>query len=147
MSKKRSIKIENNLDISSKRIPKNIEDPNSYYSKHPSWNFSKSDLQHEKWTLNHSDFLKEILPKLIDFERRTWNDIVLDKKHNHWIYTDKLIKEAQNRMIELKLYYDQLFSLRLTGTLRLFGYIENGSYYIIWYDVNHEICPSNKKHT
>lgn len=147
MTKKHSIKIDKKLDISSKRTPKIVENPDSYFSKHPSWNFSKIDLEHEKWKLSNSDFFCEILPKLINFESRKWQDIISDKKHNHWINTDKLVKEAQERLIKLNLYYDQLFSLRLTGTLRLFGYIEDGVYYIIWYDANHEICPSNKKHT
>lgn len=147
MSKKRNIKIGSNIVLSNERKPKYVEDPDSYFSMHPSWNFSKSDLQNTKWTLYNSDFFNEILPKLILFEKRTWGDIVSDKKHNHWIDTSKLIKEAQDRLIELKIFYDSLFSLRLTGTIRLFGYIESGVYYIIWYDANHEICPSNKKHT
>ncbi len=147
MSKKRKIKIDNNIVPSSERKPKYIENPDSYLSKHPSWNFSKSDLQHSKWSLFKSDFFNEILPKLIDFERRTWGDIISDKKHNHDIDTCDLIKEAQDRLIKLKIFYDSLFSLHLTGRLRLFGYIEDGIYYIIWYDKNHEICPSHKKHT
>lgn len=60
---------------------------------------------------------------------------------------EKLSKEAQNRLSEIKLYYDSLFSLRLTGTLRLFGYIENSIFYTIWYDPEHEVCPAPKKHT
>lgn len=147
MSKKRKIKIDENINFSVEREPKYGGNPDSYFSMHPSWNFSKSDLQNTKWSLYNSDFLNEVLPKLIDFERRIWSDIVSDKKHNHWIDTSNLIKEAQDRLIELKIFYDSLFSLRLTGTVRLFGYIENGIYYIIWYDQNHEICPSNKKHT
>lgn len=147
MGKKHTIKTDKSISIPAKRTPKYVENPDSYFSMHPSWNFSKSDLQNTKWTLYNSNFLNEVLPKLIDFERRTWSDIVSDKKHNHWIDTSDLIKEAQDRLIELKIFYDSLFSLRLTGTIRLFGYIDNGVYYIIWYDANHEICPSNKKHT
>lgn len=147
MGKKRNIKVGEDITISGERKPKSIENPDSYLPKHPSWNFSKSDLLHTKWSLVKSDFFNEILPKLINFERRTWGDIVSDKKHNHWIDTGDFIKEAQDRLIELKIYYDQLFSLHLTGKMRLFGYIEDGIYYIIWYDANHEICPSHKKHT
>lgn len=90
---------------------------------------------------------EEIIPKLISFEGRQWSEILQDKKHNHWISCSKLIKEAQDRLDELHLQYDELFSLRLTGRLRLFGYIENGIFYIIWHDPDHEICPSVKKHT
>lgn len=147
MGKKHKIGIDKNALPSGERKPKYTENPDSYFSMHPSWNFSKNDLQHPKWSLNKSDFFNDILPKLINFERRTWGKIVSDKKHNHWIDAYKLIKEAQERLIELNFNYDSLFSLHLTGTLRLFGYIENGVYYIIWYDPNHEICPSPKKHT
>lgn len=91
--------------------------------------------------------INEIMPKLVSFEQRKWSDIISDNKHNYWINCWKLSKEAQNRLNEIKLYYDSLFSLRLTGTLILFGYIENGVFYIVWHDPNHEICLSNKKHT
>lgn len=147
MSKKRNIKIEPNINSSSERKPKIRENPESYFDWTPSWNFSKCDLEYEKWSLKKSNIFSEIIPKLISFEQRKWSDIVSDKKHNHWIDCKELSKEAQNRLSEIKLYYDSLFSLRLTGTLRLFGYIENGIFYIIWYDPNHEVSPTSKKHT
>ncbi|MBR1592139.1 MAG: hypothetical protein IJ666_03925 [Ruminococcus sp.] len=145
-SKKR-VKIDENIKISVKRQPKSRENPDSYFDYYPSWSFSKCDFEHEKWSLKKSDFLNEILDKLISFERRKWSDIVNDDKHNHWIDCKDFSKEAKKRLEELNLHYDQLFSLRLTGTLRLFGYIQDGVYYVIWYDPNHEICPSYKKHT
>lgn len=147
MSKKRNIKIEANVSASPERKLKIRENPDSYFDQKPSWNFSKCDLEHTKWTIRNSDIFFEIIPKLISFEQRKWGDIISDKKHNHWISYEKLSKEAQDRLIEIKLYYDALFSLRLTGTMRLFGYIENGIFYIIWYDPNHEVCPALKKHT
>lgn len=147
MAKNRKIKKDSNIHISNERTPKNQEVPNSYFSWNPSWNFSKCDFEHSKWSLQNSDVFQEIIPKLISFERRTWGDIISDRKHNHWIDTSKLTKEAQDRLLEIQLFNDSLFSLHLTGTLRLFGYIENGVYYIVWYDPNHEICPSPKKHT
>lgn len=147
MSKKRSIKLGTSIGSSSERKLKIREKPESYFDWTPSWSFSKCDFEYEKWSLKKSDIFTEIIPKLISFERRKWSDIVSDKKHNHWINYEELSKEAQSRLSEIKLYYDALFSLRLTGTLRLFGYIENGIFYIIWYDPNHEVCPSSKKHT
>lgn len=147
MAKKRKIKIDYSIDISLNKQPKNRENPNGYFNWHPSWNFSRCDFNHEKWSINNSDIFNDIIPKLISFEQRKWGDIINDEKHNHWIECKDFVKSAQKRLSELKLFQDTLFSLRLTGTLRLFGYIENGIYYIIWFDPNHEICPSNKKHT
>lgn len=147
MSKKRNIKIDTTLGYSSERKLKIRENPDSYFDWTPSWSFSKCDLEHEKWSLKKSDIFSEIIPKLISFEKRKWSDIVSDNKHNHWIGCEKLSREAQKRLDEIKIYYESLFSLRLNGTLRLFGYIENGIFYIIWYDPDHEVCPASKKHT
>lgn len=133
--------------IESKKTPKTNVQVDSYYSWNPSWNFSLCDLEHEKWSIIQSKFPSDILPKLISFERRKWSDIINDKKHNHWIECSKFIKEAKERLIELNYNYDSLFSLRLTGRLRLFGIIEYGVFYVIWYDIDHEICPAPKKHT
>lgn len=150
MSKKhnnKTIKIDSKIEISNEKVPKQRENPNSYFDWSPSWSFSKCDFEHEKWSLKLSNIYEEIIPKLISFEQRKWSDIISDKKHNHWIDCADFSKESQKRLEERKIYYDELFSLRLTGTLRLFGYIENGIYYIIWYDPDHEICESHKKHT
>ena len=150
MSKKQNnkiIKIDPKNEPLNEKVPKQRENPNSYFDWSPSWSFSRCDFEHEKWSLKLSNIYEEIIPKLISFEQRKWSDIISDKKRNHWIDCADFSKEAQKRLEERKIYYDELFSLRLTGTLRLFGYIENGIYYIIWYDPDHEICESQKKHT
>ncbi len=56
-----------------------------------------------------------------------------------------LCKEAQKRIEELHLDIDQVFSLRLTATLRIYGILENGVFNVLWYDPNHEICPAVKR--
>ena len=120
-----------------------------YYKWKPSWNFSICDFEHEAWSLKTSkDIYSEVIDKLVSFENMRWKDIIVrDKDKNHWITCDKLSKPAQKRIRDKQWEYSELFSLRLSGKLRLFGYIENGIFNIIWYDKNHEICPSPKKHT
>ena len=62
--------------------------------------------------------------------------------NNHYEDVADLCKEARDRIIELKLIdIDRVFSLRLSGTERLFGILEDGIFSIIWYDPNHEIYP------
>lgn len=131
MSKKHNnkiIKIDSKNEPLNEKVPKQRENPNSFFDWSPSWSFSRCDFEHEKWSLKLSNIYEEIIPKLISFEQRKWSDIISDKKHNHWIDCADFSKEAQKRLEERKIYYDELFSLRLTGTLRLFGYIENGIY-------------------
>ena len=64
--------------------------------------------------------------------------------HNsHFISIDKLCKDAQKRLEELHLDdVEELYSLRLTGTKRLFGIRVGASLEILWYDPDHSICPS-----
>jgi hypothetical protein len=147
MGKKHSVKISSDISISSNRTPKIQVSPESYYALSPSWSFSRCDLEHPKWSLYTVDIFADIIPKLISLERRTWGDIVNAKKQNHPVECRGLIKEAQQRLLEIKLYTDTLFSLRLDGTMRLYGYIESGVFFIVWCDPNHEIFPSYLKHT
>ena len=78
----------------------------------------------------------------------TWREILLDaKKQNHNVSVDKLIKEAQDRLFEIfseKL--DELTCLRLTGNQRVWGKIYEGVMELIWWNPEHRICPSHKKH-
>lgn len=131
-----------------KKIPRSLEDPEGYLKKHPVWAFQHCDLEHEKWSLlNCEAFYNNIMNKLISYEGMTWAEIQSasggKKKgtNSHFESISELKKEAQKRAIELHLDVDELFSLRLTGTLRLYGILENGVFSVIWYDPNHEIYP------
>ena len=98
--------------------PVNIENPEGYLKKHPVWAFQHCDLEHERWSVkNCRSFYTDILDKLISYERLTWAE-------------------------ELYLDVDQLFSLRLTARERLYGILNNGVFYVLWYDPCHEIYES-----
>lgn len=141
-------------DITGNKVPKNIEDPDSYLKKTPVWVFKRCDREHEKWSLNKCDnFYEDILDKLISFESMTWSEIMsaaggrTSGTNSHFELISEMVKEAQRRAMELKLDVDQLFSLRLEGKKRLYGIIDNGKFYIVWYTSDHDIYLSNKKHT
>lgn len=135
-------------NISANRIPQIKENPDQYFEMNPSWSFAKCDSKDCQWSIENCENLwSEVITKLISFESRTWGEIVNDKGHNHWIDCNKLCKKAKDRINEKGWDFDSIFSLRLTGTHRLFGVINSGVFYVIWYDPNHEICPSNKRHT
>ncbi|SUU92201.1 Uncharacterised protein [Anaerococcus octavius] len=132
------------------------ESPDAFYDKNPSWNLHKCDKSGGSWCVNHSVLNDDIYKKLSDFERMTWKEIVKQtggpKKgtNNHFIGFKDLDKKAQNRLIKLNLVNlsDNLFSLRLNGRTRLFGFLdESGIFSILWLDKNHEVCPSIKKNT
>ena len=64
------------------------------------------------------------------------------------IKIDSLCKEAQNRLIELRFDdLDELWEFRLSGKERIWGTRFGAVIDLIWWDPNHEVCPSKKKHT
>lgn len=151
MSKKQKIISQKVIPSNSKQI-KSREDPVSFLQKRPSWCF---ELVDDKgiWSPYRVNF-KSIVEHLVNHERMTWNEIFKkthdgNKSSNHYISPDKICKDAQDRFKELNLeeYADFLYSIRLNNKIRIFGLLRDGVFYILWYDENHEICPSHLKHT
>jgi hypothetical protein len=65
---------------------------------------------------------------------------------NHWISVSRLPQEAKNRLVAIKLDdVDQLFSLRLSGTRRLWGLREDSTFFVVWWDPHHRVYPVEKK--
>jgi hypothetical protein len=127
------------------RLGTNPEDANK---QTPVWSVSKFDHDgiwgKDKFG-DHTIIWDELLPKLSSYETMTWNDIYRNKKRDHSVEVWKLIKEARDRLAELKLdETEELFRFRLSGTGRLWG-IRNGRVFILlWWDPDHEICPSGE---
>lgn len=128
--------------------PTKAVDPSGYLHKNPSWEFNRIDYEHSAWSIKKCNFNEILLDKLVNFERQTWAEIsIKGDKNNHHVNVSSFIKEAQSRLLELKIIEDELFSLRLSSRERLYGILKDGVYQIIWYDSEHKICPSHKKHT
>ena len=134
-------------NVNPKKIPKQASTIISYKTLHPSWCFSRSDDSSERWSIMQitKNELLELKNRLSSYERMTWAEIEGDE--NHFIPIGSMIKDAQDRAYDIKIYQDSLFSLRISGRKRLFGFIQEGVFFIIWYDRNHEVCISHKKHT
>lgn len=97
-------------------------------------------------------FTEKIYPKLLQFESMTWDEIRQQthggkgKSSSHNIDVDDLNPEAKERLRILKFDdRDKIYSLRLEGTVRIFGFKELNYLDIIWIDLNHEVCSSKKK--
>lgn len=76
----------------------------------------------------------------------TWAEIEGDK--NHFMPVGKVSKDAKQRLREIGLDdRDTLFSFRLSGKQRLWGYREEAVLYILWWDPEHTVYPVAKKHT
>lgn len=101
----------------------------------------------------YNAFVEKIYPKLLEFEKITWDEIRLQthygkgkmKSNNHEIDISDLSTEAQRRLKLLKFDdRDKIYSLRLEGTIRIFGFKELNYLDIIWVDMNHKVCIPKK---
>ena len=111
------------------------------------WNTGKVDLD-GAYGWNNATMkmvLQKIIPKLQNFGTMTWEEV--KKTKSHFIDLDKCSKEARDRLGEMELEIEQLFSLRLDGKERIFGWEHKSIFHVLWWDPKHQVCPSQKKHT
>ena len=92
------------------------------------------------------DFLRNIWDKLRNFETMTWGEIL--GRHHHAIAVNDIIEPAQNRLVQLG-HDDQeeLVSFRLSNTERIWAIRSGEEAFLLWWDPNHEICPSHLRNT
>ena len=86
---------------------------------------------------------------MASLESMTWGSILVrDKKQNHTVAVTSLCKEAQDRLLDIQLDdQDALVSLRFGSRERAWGFREKNYFFLIWWDPEHKVCPSFKKHT
>lgn len=106
-------------------------------------------LERFGWHKLDASKLREVRAKLGQFETMTWSEILLDsKKQNHLVEIEKIIPPAQTWLERNKILLDKIVSLRLSGQERVWGYLaEHGVMVVLWWDPEHEVCPSILKNT
>lgn len=89
-----------------------------------------------------------LVRKLASLESMTWGEIFKAKKRNHPNSTEHFAPEARKRLRQIELDdFEQLHSLRLGGTARIYGVWREGAFYVIWWDPEHRVYPVAKKRT
>ena len=120
------------------------------------WRFDMIDRGGKfAFDLDRADFpCCEIMKKMIDYCNMTWAEVKKQthddgKSKHHLISTEMQSKDAMDRFKARNLdeYGDSIFSFALQNKLRIIGIREGGHFHVLWYDPNHEVCPSKKKHT
>ena len=132
--------------------------PESSWGKRIVWAFSDCDVAPNcEWAINgerlQNVFWETIFPKMRYLGLSTLNEIFIRaKKENHAIAVDTLNKCARDRLNELKIEAESLYSIRLGGTLRLYGFLVENVYHLVWFDSGHGdndtcVCKSKKRNT
>ena len=89
--------------------------------------------------------LKDIIPRLHDFESMTWKDVT--GKENHFIAVEQISGEAQKRLAEIDVKEADLFSMRFSAKERAWGVRDKAIFRFLWWDPEHKIYPVEKKNT
>lgn len=104
------------------------------------WGRSRVKLPEELWDV--------LFEKLRHYESMTWGEILQNKTLNHSVSMENLSKSARERLAALgQDDVDEVFRLRLSGTARVWGIRDRAVLKLLWWDPDHEICPSTKRHT
>jgi hypothetical protein len=90
--------------------------------------------------------LGTILAFLRNLERLVHTE-AFGRKHK-FVKIDALCPDAQKRLAEIELDdLDGLWELRVSGERRIWGHRVGHVFYPVWWDPEHAVCPSEKKHT
>lgn len=147
MKRLKEVKIEYNPQT--KKSPKGAPDT-SYNNENISWHISLLEMVDPfGWHKLDRERVNYILEKLGYFESLTWNEILIErKKQNHAVPIDQICKEARQRLIEIgQDDITELVSLRLSGKERVWGIRQLAILKLLWWDPEHQVCPTEKKHT
>ena len=89
---------------------------------------------------------ENILSKMSNFETMKWSEIL--NRNNHPVPILDLSPEAQKRLKALRQDdVDELISLHMNGKKRIWGIRDQNVLKILWWDPNHTVYPSPKRHT
>jgi hypothetical protein len=117
---------------------------------HPAWRVKLLEMVSPfGWQEISPGKLREVREKLQHFESMTWHEILITaKSRNHSVSVDQLCKEARCRLEEIGQWdLEQMVSLRLSGPERVWGILNENILHVLWWDPDHAVCPSLKKHT
>lgn len=136
------------FEPSQEKAPRHKEVATGYLTLRPSWQISRIDEQ-GRWGWNNigaEEFENEVISKVKNLESNTWGQILGPK--NHEVLISEICRDAQKRLVQLNLEdIESLVTLRLTGRKRIWGIRDGSVLKILWWDPEHEVCPSNLKHT
>jgi hypothetical protein len=125
----------------------------SITSQKPAFSFEFADKNHAgSWSWPSQDDAHKVLAALADFGQKTWSEILAEqtggrrrhKKHHPQDFAS-VCKEAQDRLATLKHdeVFSELFRFRLSGTERLWGYVQGGIFHVLWWDADHRVYPTD----
>lgn len=137
-----------NIPLSIEKKPKSSIDPAVGRDKPIVWTFHQMVLDRSRnWNwlqLADEDVFCDVFTKLGQLEKSTFNELNSQPGH-HYITVENFSRKARKELDSLNLSdIPSLFSLRLQGSVRVFCTTQTNVFSLLWYDPNHEVCPSRR---
>lgn len=134
------------IDVKPEKKPRaNTAEADSFYHLKPTWRLSNLRLPKPfGWGDIDRDDMVQVIQRLQNLESMTWGAILIDgKKQNHHCNTSDICKDAQTCLDEdWQGGADEVVTLRVTGVKRVWGIIERGVCFLLWWDPEHQVFPS-----
>lgn len=143
-----------------KHVPGTAADPTPHVAERVRWTAREidhgvSDDETCDWSWHlTSQESTDLLKFLEELTQKTWGEVQREtsgkhKKH-HGHALDSICQAAQDRLDSQGLTAqgeEELFRFRLSGTRRLWGFKTGSLFKIIWWDKDHRVYPTEKRHT
>jgi hypothetical protein len=133
------------VNVRDQKQPRTAVDPESYMRTTPAWRFgSIRMIEPFGWGQISREEMQKVLDYLKSLETMTWSEILVRHKwRNHHVGVHRLVNEAQECLQEdWQGGVDKVLSLGLNNVNRMWGVIDQGILYVLWWDPAHAICPS-----
>jgi hypothetical protein len=132
------------------KLPKLAAEPRSIMDMQPAWRLSNMRMKSPfGWGAITRGDMQQVIERFKALESMTWSAILVEaKKHNHHCDVGGMCKEAQKCLEDdWQGGADEVLTIRLTNKKRVWGVLEGPLVYLLWWDPEHSVYPSLKKHT
>ena len=115
-----------------------------------SWRIGYLDHDHPDWGWSRLDpaALAELREKLSHYEDSRMTEFFSPIGRAKPVGVDAISPAAQKRLLELERDdQDELWEIRLSARARVWGLRRGPVFHLLWWDPEHTVCPSRKRHT
>lgn len=129
----------------SAKRPRSVEDVDALEGRNFNWKIHKNyiDLEHEEWGWGNTsfrEFVTTIVYRLTSYETMAWQEIT-KRTSCHPMPIQDICERAQTRIRETIMDIDTLHQVDVTELGRVWGFRVRETFYLIWYDPYHTVCP------
>lgn len=138
------------IDTNFDNLPRAIVNPDDYKSMNVVFHLNRKDIVDKwSWGLERNKLeieYEDVIEPYLEHPKNTkWGTLEMERygkdnktKHHH-MPLGGLKEEVQLRWEEIEIEHSQVFTFRITGKKRIWGFRIVNNYFIVWWDPEHEL--------